>query len=1130
MTAFPEWLGQMGLAHCRPILQAHGVDFDSAARLSEDDLCRLGLAPDDSQRLVQAIASRGQRAAASAVDVAGTPAGASVPTPAFRAERRQQLTVMFCDLVGSTSLSQRLDPEELRDVMQAFIAACCGEVQKYDGHVAQVLGDGVLVYFGWPGAHEDDAERCVRSALEIVSTVKSDRNTETLGVRIGIATGQVIVGGAPGAGVGDAGLATGEAPNLAARLQSMARANEVLIAHATRSLVGDAFELTDLGKLPISGIIGPSQIWRVEGVRRAAGRFDAAHGGAPLSPLVGRTEEVALLLREWHATQSGAGRVVLIGGEAGIGKSRLTEVLRERIAGDAHSSLRYQCSSFHQDVALYPVIAQIELAAGFAREDTAEQKLDKLDRMLVDSDTRRPDSAPLLAALLSLPTERYPPLGLSAEKQRERTLDELIRQVEALSQIQPVLMIVEDAHWIDPTSQELVDALVSRLSAQRMMLVITHRQRPRAYTPNWLQSAHVTTITLTGLAQSHGAELAGNVARGKALPADLLEQIIVRADGLPLWIEELTKMVLESPHLLEEADRFTLLEPMPTLAIPRTLDALLIERMGRREGVSKLAQIGAIIGRVFSYELLAAVAAEKKEDLDNDLEELTRTELVFRRGTPPDATYTFKHALVQEAAHNSLPFQKRRRLHKQIANLLETEFPEVVANEPELLAHHRSEAGEPGDLIAAIPLWRRAGESALARVALQEAVNYLEKGLAIVDRLAPSTERDNLELSLREPLHSARLRWRGWAASEVGANATAILWLAQRQRQPQSLLLGLWGTWINTITQGRVAETPAWARRLLAEGVQSGNIDMQIFGHRALLSSHFYLGELQQAVEEGDRVLALYDPREAGRWMELTGNDSRTAVGIFASQSLWMLGYPDKAAHVSDQKDADARRLGHPFDIGWALTWGSYVFDYRCEPDRLLARVGEADRLTREQSILPVFSSALVPMVEGLALLRKGQLPKAISSLRAGIDGWKSTGGNLNLPYLTSALAEALALAGDLDAGLRLLDDSLEQIERPGWHERVWLAETLRLKGWVFMRQGKRVEAEAQLRASIERARRQRAKSWELRSATTLAELLIEGGRRDAALDLLAPIYGWFTEGFETHDLRAARSLLDDLR
>ena len=597
--------------------------------------------------------------------------------------------------------------------------------------------------------------------------------------------------------------------------------------------------------------------------------------------------------------------------------------------------------------------------------------------MLAGRRAQRAESAPLVAALLSLPAERYAPLGLSAQQQREKTLDELRVQVEELSQIQPVLMIIEDTHWIDPTSQELLDALISRLPALPVMLMVTYRpQRPPEYTSSWTQLRHVTSITLTGLSHPQGAELAGNVARGKLLPSEVLEQIIVRADGLPLYIEELTKSVLESRQLLEEADRYTLLQPMPTLAIPRTLEALLIERMGRREGVSKLAQVGACIGRVFSYELLAAVAANTVKGFDDELEELTRTELVFRRGTPPDATYTFKHALVQDAAYNSIPIQKRPRLHAQIADLLEKEFPELAANEPALLAYHRTQAGH---LIAAIPLWRRAGESALSRVELQEAVNHLEKGLAIVDRLPPSSERDNLELSLREPLHSARLRWRGWAAPEVGANATAILWLAQRQHQPQGLLVGLWGMWINTITQGRVGESPAWARRLLVEGSLGGDIDMQIFGHRALLSSHFYLGELQEAMEQRDRVLALYDPRHAGRWMELTGNDTRTAVGIFASQSLWMLGFPDQAAQLSDEKDADSRRLGQPFDIGWALTWGAYVYDYRHEPDRLLTRVGEADRVGREQ-IVPLFSKVLVPMVKGLALLRKGELPEAMFS------------------------------------------------------------------------------------------------------------------------------------------------------
>jgi predicted ATPase len=822
----------------------------------------------------------------------------------------------------------------------------------------------------------------------------------------------------------------------------------------------------------------------------------------------------------------------LIDGEAGIGKSRLTEVLRERIADEPHVTLRYQCSPFHLNAALYPVITQIELAAGFTRDDTLDQKLDKLESLLISDDAQRADSAPLFAALLSLPTDRYSPFELSPQKRKEKTLEALVGQVEALSRIEPVLMIVEDAHWIDPTSQELLDALVSRLSTLPVMLMVTYRSEQ--YTPRWTTSALVTSITLTGLTQLQSAELARNVAKGKALPDEVLEQLVMRADGVPLFLEELTKSVLESRLLLEKADRYALLEPLHALAIPSTLKALLIARLDRREGVRELAQVGACIGRVFSYELLGAVSAKTARELDEGLEQLTATELVFRRGTPPDASYTFKHALVQDAAYESLVKTRRQQLHAKIAEALEQKFPQSVANQPELLARHRTEAGH---LVAAISLWRRAGESALARVALQESVAYLEKGLALIDRLPPSADRDLLELSVREPLHTARLRWRGWARPEIGVNATAILEVAQRQSRPQSLLVGFWGMWINTITQGRVAETPQWAKKLLTAGEQSGDINLKILGHRALMSSHFYKGELQEALDQRKALLALYDPQRAQRWMELTGNDVRTAAGVFGSQALWMQGYPDKAALLSDSKDDDSRRLGHPFDLGWALTWGGYVSDYRREPDQLLARAHEADRHAREAARqssvqnIPVIYNVLVPMVEGLALLRKGLLPGAIAALRLGIDGWRTTGGNLNLPYLKSALAEALARQGDVDGAHTLLDECVEQINRPGWHECVWLAEILRLKGWVLMRQGKGAEAEAQLRASIDCARGQNAKSWELRSSTTLAELLLrDRGRRDEARELLKPTYEWFKEGFDTHDLKAARSLLEDLR
>jgi hypothetical protein len=632
---------------------------------------------------------------------------------------------------------------------------------------------------------------------------------------------------------------------------------------------------------------------------------------------------------------------------------------------------------------------------------------------------------------------------------------------------------------------------------------------------------------LTGLSGDLGAELVNNVGHGKSMPTEVTKWIVAHADGVPLAIEELPKFLLESGVLREDETHYSLLKPLPALANPDKLSASLIERLDRRPGVRQLARIGAAIGREFSYELLAALAPVEGDEFEEELEQLLKTGLVFGRGEPPDATYSFKHARVQEAAYESLPEDERPDMHARIVDVLETTFSDRVKKEPELLAYHHTKAG-PAHWTKAIPLWRQAGEAALARVALQEGVAYLHEGLSLVERVDSSPERDSLELSLRKPLHSAHLRWHGWASADVRANASAILRLASNDPRPDALLIGLWGMWVNTITAGRVAETAAWAERLLAEGASSHSMDLQILGHRASLSSHFYLGEHREALAEGDEALKLYEPSLASRWMESTGNDVRTAVGIFYSQALWMLGYPDQAAELSDRKDADSRRMGHPFDVGWALTWGSYVFDYRHEPERLLERVGEADRLAREQSI-PVLYNVLVPISEGLARLRLGQLAQATALLRQGISGWNERGGYLNVPYVKAALAEALTLQGDLTAGLRLIDECVEQIERPEYREQVWLPEVLRLKGWMSLQQGKLADGERQIRTSLDVARRQQARSWELRAATTLAELLAERGERAAARELLAPIYGWFTEGFDTYDLKTARELLATL-
>ncbi|MGH9141072.1 MAG: AAA family ATPase [Vicinamibacterales bacterium] len=1020
--------------------------------------------------------------------------------------------MMFCDLVGSTPLAERLDPEELHDLMQAYRRAGGDVVARYEGHVAQYLGDGLMVYFGWPTAHEDDAERGVRSALEIVQAVRMIGATPPLAVRIGVATGTVVVGTANA----EDNLAMGDTPNLAARLQRMAEPYQVVIAPATRRLVGDSFDLTDLGERALDGITAPVRAWRVDAVRKTEGRFQAAHEGMALTPLVGREEEVALLRRAWHHARDGEGRVVLLGGEPGIGKSRLTQVLLEQTAAEPCTALRYQCSPFHLNSALYPFIEQLESSSQFAREDTPDQKLHKLNAVLAGNQ----ESARLIAGLLSLPID---PLDLSPQKQKENTLEALAGQIEGLSRRQPVLMVFEDAHWIDPTSHEALDVLVPRLQALPVLLVITHRPE---YESRWPQQPHVVRLGLGRLGRRQGAELVAKVTQGRALPAEVLQHIVAQTDGVPLFVEELTKSVLESGLLHDAGNQYTLQTPLPALAIPTSLRDSLLARLDRLAPVKDIIQIGACIGREFSYELLARISALPDDHLEDALAKLIEAGLVYRCGTPPDATYTFKHALVQDAAYDSLLKGKRQLLHARIARVLEQNFADRVATEPGLLAHHYTKAG---NLAAAIPWWREAGRLAVQHVALQEAAGHFQKGLTLLEQLPPSPQRDDFELSIRAPLNAAWTALRGWAAEEVSVNAAAILDLTKRQGTSQTSGTGLWAIWVNTTTQGRIADSLEWAERLLAEGDRVGDIDLQIFGHGASMISHFYLGQLLEAREHGNQVLALYDPQQAARWMQVTAHDLRTLVGVWSCQWTWMLGYPDQAVQLSDEKDAYAHRLSDAFNLGFALTLGGYAFDYRNEPERLFERIRELDRLERDRSV-PFMDQVMVPQVEGLAHLRSGHLPEAISSLKRGLENWKSRGGHSRVPYLKSALAETLALQGHLDAALVMIDECLEQIERPGWQERSHLAEVLRLKGWMLMQRGRADEAEIALRAAIDWAREQHARSWELRASTTLAELLDARGQRAAARQVLAPIYSWFTEGFGTHDLEAARELLESLR
>jgi class 3 adenylate cyclase/tetratricopeptide (TPR) repeat protein len=1112
MKRFADWLQEIGLAHHTSVLAENGIDFDVASTLTEDDLRSLGLNLGDRRRLLQAIARLSEQTNPTPADAA-TPNNTATPNRvgAPSAERRQ-LTVLFCDLVGSTALAQKLDPEELRELMQAYRKAGAEVVARYEGHVAQYLGDGLMVYFGWPSAHEDDAERGVRSALEIVQAVKGVSAVQPLAVRIGVATGAVVVGKDSREDNAEAKLAVGETPNVAARVQGLAGPNEVVIAPGTRRLVGDAFELADLGVQSLKGIAEPVRLFRVVHARATESRFEAAHGGVALTPVVGREEEVALLLRRWHQACGGEGQVVLMGGEPGIGKSRLTRVLRERLGQQPYKALRYQCSPYHLHSALYPAIDQFERAAGFAREDRAEQKLDKLQAMLAGSAQQIAESAPLFAALLSLPTERYPPLKLSAQKQKEKTLEALAGQVEALARQQPLLIIYEDVHWIDATSQEALDLLVPRLGDLRVLAIFTYRPE---YRPRWTDQAHVTNLGLNRLGRQQATTLVAKLIGHKTLPAEVLDQILAHTDGVPLFIEELTKSILESKLLHQENDRYVLRAPLPALAIPTTLRDSLLARLDRLAPVREVAQIGACIGREFSYNLLAAVSPLNGERLDDALEQLTEAGLVFRRGMPPDALYTFKHALVQDTAYDSLLKSKRSELHAQIARALENDFSVQIANEPELLAHHYTAAGLVDE---AITYWQKAGELALQRMALKEAIAHLNKGLELTGTLPASLDRDENELALHTRLGTAWSARRGWAAQEVEACFTPALRLAKSLKHRPSYLPLLYGLYAYDLVRGHVTESLKWVREMQSAAEDLDDAELRIEAATMALCSSFYLGDLQEAHRHAVDIPALYNS-DRGRQIEhITNQDPLTVRGIFGAPCLWLLGYPDQALGLRELTEAHARAGGHPFGLCWVLVLGSWVFDLRGELDVLLAHVDEGDQLSRAHS-MDIFSKGMVPAFRAMTSVRLGRASEGIAQLRDACGQADALGGRLQIPYWRAVLAEGMARTGDIEQGLSQIEECLAQIERPGWEERVWLAEVLRLKGWMLQQQGKLEQAEQSLCAAIDIGRKQQAKSWELRASTSLARLWKEQGKRREAYDLLAPTYGWFTEGFDTKDL-----------
>jgi class 3 adenylate cyclase/predicted ATPase len=1025
---------------------------------------------------------------------------------------------MFCDMVGSSALSTRLDPEEQRDVVSAFQSCCAGEIKRLGGMVAQYLGDGVLAYFGYPAAHEDDAERAIRSGLAIIDRISKPQSNLplTFQTRIGIASGVVVVGDLVREGVTQENAAIGETTNLAARLQSLADPNTIVIAPETYRLVGPLFEYRDLGSQTLKGFGEPLQVRQVIKPSNIENRFEVRRAAMD-SQLLGRDEELDLLWRRWEQAKRGEGRVVLIAGEPGIGKSRLTRALQERLGSEPHTQLLYHCSPYHQDSALYPIIGQLVRAAGIERDDTSQTKLDKLEVLLRQSSENPAEGMPLFAALLSIPGgDRYPLPTFTPQRIKERTLGSLLAHLKRLAAHQPVLMVFEDMHWIDPTSLELLSLAIDQIKRARILMLATARPE---FTPPWPSHRHTSSIGLTRLDKTEGEALVAGMTGAKSLPRELLDQILARTDGVPLYIEELTKTVLESGLLREADGRYELTGPLPPLAIPSTLHASLLARLDRLASVKDVAQIGAAIGREFNYALIAAVASLPEKDLNAALTQLVQAELIFQRGVPPDATYQFKHALVQDAAYASLVRSRRQQLHGLIGRALVEQFPETANIEPEIVAHHYAEAGLPD---AAVAYWQKASERAIRSSAYAEAIKHITNGVDLLQQLPSTMTRMRQELEFQIALGGACIASKGWGTGETGAAYARAYELSRLTDDKSQLPKILAGRFVYYHVRADVYEAQLAANELLAFARERRDAASEMMAHRAIGDSLLNVGDLRGARTHLEEAIRILGPRPPPI---IVGEDVRTAALAFLSFCLAFQGHVSAAEERGQEAITRACSLQDPHTVAFA-------FHIRCRTRCLLldhkGLVQDVDRLHAlaiEHSLKHL--QVLATNYRGWAMALDGQIAEGIGLLETGIEGAKAAGAQVILPFHGAMLATAYRQAGRVEDGLTLIGNLLEMVERTG--VRYMEPELHRVQAKLFACSSNLDKAEEALHRGLKVAREQQSRIFEMRSATTLAKIWRDQGHSSKARDLLAPIYDWFGE-IQLADLEDAKGVLISLR
>jgi class 3 adenylate cyclase/predicted ATPase len=1052
------------------------------------------------------------------------PPAPRVPSQVFPG--RRQLTVLRCALVEEPAWARR-DPEEVQMVLQAFYTAGEEVMQRFAGYIAQYDSAGLLVYFGYPTADEAAAPRAVRAGLALVDAlghrtvrVAVDQHIR-LAVRLGIHTGLMVVE-TPGTGRRQAPVALGDTPAVATHLQERAAPNTVIVSDATWRLVQDYFTGLALGLQALAGVAVPVPAYRVLGLSGVQHRLDVAPPHR-LTPLVGREAELALLRAHWAQVQDGLGQVVVLNGEAGIGKSRLVRVLYESIAAEPHVRVEWRCAPEAQQSPFQPVITHVQRLLRWRPEEPPEGTLHTLEAMLTASGMALPEVVPLLAALLSLPLPAsYSPLALTPQRQRHKTLETLLAWLLAESTRHPVLFIVEDVHWSDPSTLEFLTLLLDQGPLAHILTLLTCRPE---FVPPWGFRAHCTSLTLNRLPQPQAIEMIERVAGGKVLPSAVIAQIAVQTDGVPLFVEELTKMVLESGLLHEDEDRDALTEPLSPLAIPATLHDSLMARLDRLGPVQAVAQLGATLGREFAYELFQAVSPWDEATVRQGLHQLVEAEFLYQRGLPPQATYRFKHAMIRDAAYQSLLKSTRQQYHQHIAQVLEARFPDLCATQPERLAHHYTEAGLYEQ---ALSYWQQAGQRAVERSANAEAIQHFRHGLALLPTLPETPDRLQQELLLHIALATPLVALKGFGGAEVVQTYARAQDLCQQVRETPQLFPALWGGWLFHFTRGEHHTARARGEHLLGLAQRLQDSALLVESHFALGTSFFYLGEFPEARAHFDQELAVYDVQRHRALAYRYARDPGVAGLCLVAWALWALGYPDQAVEQGRQALARAQELAHAHTLCLALCIAASPQRRRGQEQVIQERSEAALTLAREQGF--PFWEAWAMVQRGWVRATQGRDEAGLVDMRQGVDIWLGTGAEFGRPYFLTLLAEAYGAVGQPEAGLRAVAEGLTLVDTTG--ERAWETELHLLQGELLLLTRPRhtvVEAEESLLRALDTARRQQAKSLELRSAISLTRLWQRQGKRHHARDLLAPIYAWFAEGLDTTDLQEARALLEAL-